>query len=166
MLPSSSTQAHKYPYLKSASLLSIRKQCDSNYSALFTAKYVTIFNSDKTSVPNGIRNTSDGLWDVTVVTSQPKPPLTATITQHTIYLLRLDKTKSQLASYLHAAAGCPTKSTSIQAINNGNFITWPGLTSKLISKHLPLSLPTLKGRLSQQHQNIRSTKRNLNKKEN
>ena len=64
-----------------------------------------------------------------------------------------------MASYLHAAAGVPKKSTFIQATNNGKFITRPGLTSKLISKHLPLSLPTLKVHLKQYHQNITSTKK-------
>ena len=44
-------------------------------------------------------------------------------------------------------------------MENGNFISWPGLTSKLISKHLPLSLPTLKVHLKQYHQNITSTKK-------
>ena len=56
--------------LKSASLLSIRQLCDSDCSALFTKKDVNNFNSDKTTVLNGIRNTSDGLWDVTIKSSK------------------------------------------------------------------------------------------------
>ena len=38
------------------------------------------------------------------------------------------------------------------------FSTWPGLTSKLITKHLPLSVNTALGHLRQQYQNTRSTK--------
>ena len=64
-----------------------------------------------------------GLWDVTIKTSHPEPPTTATINQHANYVLRIDNTKQELASYLHTAEGCTTKSTFIQAINNGNFIT-------------------------------------------
>ena len=37
-----------------------------------------------------------------------------------------------MAIYLHTVAGCPTKSTLIRAINIGCFITWIGLTSKII----------------------------------
>ena len=157
MLPSKATQAHAYPNLKSASLLSILQLCDSNCSALFTKKDVTIFNSENTPVLNGTRNTSDGLWDVIIETSHPKPPITAIIIQQENSVLRLDKKKSELASCLHTAEGCPKRSTFIQVINNGNFITWPGLTSKIISKHIPLSLTTLEVHFRQDQKNIRST---------
>jgi hypothetical protein len=46
----------------------------------------------------------------------------------------------------------------IKAINNGNFVKWPGLTSNLISKHLLPSIPTIKGHIKQEQQNLRSTK--------
>ena len=159
MLSSTATQAHVYPNLKIASLLSIRQLCYSNLSSLFTKKDVTIFNSDKTPVLNGTRNISDGLWDFTIETSQPEPPPTANINQHIYYFLSLENTKSKLAGYLHASAGGPTKSTLIQVINNGKFITFPGLTSKIITKNLPLSLPTIKFNLKREQKNIRSTTR-------
>ena len=162
MLPSTATQSHAYLNLKSASLLSIGQLCDSNCSAFFTKKDVAIFNLDKTPVLNGTRNTSDGLWHVTIETSQTETSPTATINQSANSVLRLYKIKSELASYLHAAAGCPTKSNFIQATHNENFITWPGLTSKLISKHLPLSLTNLKGRLNQDQQNIKTHQENCN----
>ena len=76
----------------------------------FQKNDVIILNSDKTNALNGIRNTSDGLWDVTIENSQPKPPLTTTITEHANYIHRLDKKKSELSSYLHDVAGLPTKS--------------------------------------------------------
>ena len=66
--------------------------------------------------------------------------------------------KSEMASYLHAAAGLLTKSTFIQAINNSNVITCTGITTNLISKHLPHYLPTLKVHLNQEQKNLRSTK--------
>ena len=117
------------------------------------------FNSYKTPVRNRTSKKWNGLWDTTIETSQPEPPPNATINKHANSFLRLDKKKSELASYLHADSGCPSKSTFIQEINNGNIITWPDLTSKLISEHLLLSPPTLKGHLKQDHQNIRSTKK-------
>ena len=48
MLPPTATQSHTYTNLKSARLSSIRQLCDSNYSAFFTKKGVTISNSEKT----------------------------------------------------------------------------------------------------------------------
>ena len=61
---------------------------------------------------------SDSLWYVTIETSYPEPPPTATLNQHSNSVLHLDKTKSELASYLRASAGCPKNSTYTQAINN------------------------------------------------
>ena len=104
ILSSTSTQSHTYPNLKSASILSIRQLCDSNYSSLFTKKDITISNSEKTTVFNGTSNTSNGLWDVTIETSHPEPPPTATINQQENSVLCLYKTKSELTSYLHADA--------------------------------------------------------------
>ncbi len=39
--------------------------------------------------------------------------------------------------YLHAAAGFPPKETFLSAVHAGNYATWPGLTTTLISKHFP-----------------------------
>ena len=84
-------------------------------------------------------------------------PTTPTNT-NTNATLCLDKTSSELYNYLHADAGCPTKSAFIQAINNVNFITWSGITTKLIPKHLPPYIPTLKVHLNQKKKHICSTK--------
>ena len=51
---------------------------------------------------------------------------------------------ADLAQFLHACAGAPVASTWCRAIDNGHFITWPGLTTQLIKKHLPPSIPTAK----------------------
>jgi hypothetical protein len=59
---------------------------------------------------------------------------------------------------LHAAAGFPTKDSWIKAINNGNYKTWPGITTKVVNKHFPESVETQKGHTKKQRQNVRSTK--------
>ena len=66
-------------------------------------------------------------------------------------------TKQELAIYLHAAAGYPPKTTFCRAIDDGFYATWPGLTSELIRKHLPKSVPTVMGRQKRMRQGIRST---------
>lgn len=73
-------------------------------------------------------------------------------------ILRTDKKATDLASFLHGACFSPSKDTFIKAINNNFFITWPGLTSKLISKHLLPSTATHSGHLRQEKQGLRSTK--------
>ena len=73
---------------------------------IFTKEDITILKSDKNPVINGIRNTSYGLWDVKIETSQTEPRITTTITQHANSVLCLDKTRSELSSYLHAAIDC------------------------------------------------------------
>jgi hypothetical protein len=60
--------------------------------------------------------------------------------------------------FLHAAAFSPVTSTWIDAINNGHFTTWPGLTAEAVRKHLPKSFATAQGHLDQARKNQRSTK--------
>ena len=55
-------------------------------------------------------------------------------------IIRKDKTKSDLAGFLHGAMGSVVPSTWIKAIKNNQFTTWPGLTGKLVKKHL---IPTI-----------------------
>ena len=155
MLPLAATQSHTYPNLKRTNLLWIGQLCDYDCFTLFTKKVVTIFNPDNNPVLNVKQNKSDGLWDVTITSYQYI--LTPT-TPNKNSILRLDKEKSELESYFYAAAGWLTKSTCIQEIKIANFITWPGLITKIIYRHLSLSIPTLNGNLKQEQQNIRSTK--------
>ena len=61
--------------------------------------------------------------------------------------------------YLHAACSSPTTSTWIQAINKNNFLTWPGLTQKLVKRHLPVTQATILGQIHRERQNLQSTKR-------
>jgi hypothetical protein len=48
--------------------------------------------------------------------------------------------------YFHAAADFPTKETFTNAVRAGNYATWPGLTTTLISKHFPDSDETQKSK--------------------
>ena len=73
-------------------------------------------------------------------------------------ILRKDKPHQELVTFLHGACFSPVVSTFIRAIDNGHFISWPGLTSALVRKHLNPSLFTAKGHLNQERQGIQSTK--------
>ena len=65
--------------------------------------------------------------------------------------------KRDIVRYLHRAAGSSVPPAWCTAIDNGNFTTWPGLSSHLVRKHLPKSLATAKGHMRQIRQNIWST---------
>ena len=62
-----------------------------------------------------------------------------------------------LVHFLHRACFIPVLDTWCNTIGSGYFTTWPGLTSKLVRKHLPTSIETAKGKLRLSRQHIRST---------
>ena len=63
-----------------------------------------------------------------------------------------------LVQFLHRACFIPVVDTWCKSINAGYFTTCPGLTSKLVRKHLPASIETAKGQLRLTHQHVRSTR--------
>jgi hypothetical protein len=66
--------------------------------------------------------------------------------------------KAELLQYLHASAYSPVPSTWNQAIANNQFVTWPGLTTKAVNRHLPKSIATAQGHLDKARKNRQSTK--------
>jgi hypothetical protein len=154
--------------LTSSSLVSIGQLCDDGCVVTLTRDDMKVIKED-TMILRGTRNTTDGLWDVELKRSPPHTPATpmiqkqiSTIVPDIRYkanvIIRKSQTKTDLAKYLHATCWSPSKSTFLNAINNGNFITWPGLTTKLIRGHLPESVATAKGHLDQEKKNLQSTK--------
>ena len=53
------------------------------------------------------------------------------------------KSKVDLVTYYQQKFWSPIKSTWIQSIKSGVFITWPGLTAELVQKYLPKSEATM-----------------------
>jgi hypothetical protein len=159
ILSKSAKRGHILPDLKTGSLISIGQLCDDDCTALFTKHHLKIFKNG-TAIITGRRNTSNGLWHI------PMPPVDQNQATHTPLppspqansIIRLAQTKQDLARYLHASALNPQISTLLRAIRRGHFLTWPNLTSTLITKHLPKSLFTSKGHLRMQQKNIQSTK--------
>jgi hypothetical protein len=111
-------------------------------------------------VLTGKRNNTDGLWDIpipsmlssTVHSADTKP------SQKINAIICKDQTKVQLAQYLYGCCGSPVVLTWKQAIRNGNFISWTGINSLSIDKHLPKSIASAKGHLDQERKNLQSTK--------
>lgn len=87
------------------------------------------------------------------------PNNTKFITHKSNIIIRRDKTKQELAQYLHACAFSPSISTFLSAIRKGHFLTWPGLITSLITRHLPPSPFTAKGHMNQEQKHLQSTKK-------
>ncbi len=60
----------------------------------------------------------------------------------------------QTLQYFHAAAGFLVKETFLAAVRAGNYSTWPGLMTTLISKHFPDSEETQKGHMKGQRKGV------------
>jgi hypothetical protein len=153
------------PTITKNSLLSIPKMADTRYITVFDDKEINIYDARDTTVLvmrqailQGWYDKKAKLWCVPLIpidlnknmdmifTTKPptkflpeqSPPTKAI---HNVYELKM---QPELIRYLHAAAGFPTKLTWIKAIKNKQFASWPGLTTKAVSKHYPESEETSK----------------------
>ena len=156
------TKAHVFPDLKSAPLLSVGALCDANYRVIFDKEKMNVYLDSQTlkdqlqtfpSVMQGIRNPMDGLWDVKISIHENKiePMMTDMPTHLVNIIIRKDiKPKSELIQYFQACCFSPTKQTFFQAVKNGNFITWPGLTATNVEKYYEPTIFTAKGHLNQE----------------
>jgi len=133
-MSSRARQSYSMPDLHSSSLLSIGQLCDEDFSAVFTKNRVKIFDNRNDLAITGQRNKQDGLWDVNFQSQIQQSRLQLQLpSPNANVILRHNMSDSNVAAFLHTAAGCPTKATFIVAIQNGNFTTWPGLTTSLIA---------------------------------
>ena len=144
------TSATIFPALTNSSLLSIGQLCDDNCSAIFTKTNLQIIKDDKI-ILEGMRNLTDGLWDVPLY-NEPQPYLSANA------IIQKKKSKEQLAAYYHACCFSPCISTFSKAIKNGNFHSWPGLQDLALYKHMKRTMATSMGHLDQEQQGLQSTK--------
>ena len=157
-IPNTSPQAqeaHIFPTLTSANLLSIGQLCDDNCIATFTKNKLKITKNNQT-ILEGERNNGNGMWYIPIQSSQLTEP-----TPSANVITKLHPA-SELIQFLHAAAFSPCPSTWIKAVEKGFFSTWPGVTKEAINKFLPKSIHTSMGHLDQERKNLRSTRREIN----
>ena len=131
--------------LRTGTLVSLSQLCDDDCLAMFSKYDVKIIKNNSVII-TGTR-TPNGLWSI---------PITLPMHQAN-GILRLDKSKEELALYYHATLGSPAVSTLLRAIRRGHLTTFPQLTTHLISKHLPKSIATTLGHQDQESKNLRST---------
>ena len=87
---------------------------------------------------NGFRNLGNGLWDV---------PFKEQGIDKINYIINRDRSKIELAQYLHGYTFSPFISTLQEYIRRGNFTTWPGIEQLNFKKLIKTTETTLKGHL-------------------
>ena len=97
----------------------------------------------------GVRNQEDGLWDV---------PIKKVQLEKANVIIRVDKTKNDLANFIHATMFSPTIDTLDKAIRNKNLLAMPGVNDVNFKKYLEDSTATAVGRIKQERKYLRSTK--------
>jgi hypothetical protein len=151
-------KAHVFDRITNSSLISLGQLCDNNCCiAIFTKQKMHVYKN-KTCVLSGTDNYIDGLWDIPLATTSLSLSLPPTPVFAANAIIRKDMTKTALAQYIYGCCGSPVLSTWQQAIQNGNFVTWPGIDSFSVDKHLPKSIASAKGYLDQEQKNLQSTK--------
>jgi hypothetical protein len=109
-LPLAARKAHIFPNMQAA-LLSIPKICDAGYHPLFSQTDVNIMDRNGTIVLSGRRDPLTKLWHVPIHHhAAGLPTLQSTNTMHFTNSAYHQKTKEDLITFLHAAAGYPPSS--------------------------------------------------------
>ena len=111
-----------------------------------------VFKNGK-QIITGSRNSQDGLWDVQIL----QPTSVCNILN---VIMKKDKKLQDLIHYYQACCFHPRKSTFLRAIQNGNFIKWPGLTSAAVNQYYVPTVESAKGHLNQERKFLQSTKYN------
>jgi hypothetical protein len=150
-------------------LISVPKMADHRYIAVFDKTEARIYDGTTTTITTlgeplivAPRCNVTGLWkmelnlDYEILGQEHPNHFIASIdAANTIFDL---PNTCQSLMYYHASAGFPVKETFTDAVGAGNYATWPGLTTTLISKHFPDSKETQKGHMKGQRKGVRSTR--------
>jgi hypothetical protein len=130
-----------------STLISVPKMANHGYIAVSDKMEARIYNGTTTTIrtlgdPLIVAPRCDvtGLWkmelnlDYEILGREHPNHFSVGInTANTIF--DLPNTRQSLMYYYHALVGFPVKETFMDAVRAGNYATWPGLTTTLISKH-------------------------------
>jgi hypothetical protein len=158
--------AHVLDGVTNASLISIGQLCDDDCIAVLDKQKLQVFKDAK-CVLEGTRNTADGLWDIAIplpvsMTTTAQSANWDQVPQHQLNaIIRKDLSKTELVQHLYGCCGSPVITTWKKAMQNGDFITWPGTDTLSIDAHLPKSIDSAKGHLNQERKNLQSTRKSL-----
>jgi hypothetical protein len=131
--------------------------CDHGCHVRFTAIDVTITLGPQTLF-TGVR-AAKGLWTVLLIPNPPQANAAPWQQANAATTISPPSSNtSELLQYLHASLLSPRKSTWLNAIRNGHFTTWPGITASSVNKLLPNAIATALGHMDQKRKNYRTTR--------
>ena len=162
-LPPAATTGYIIPGLNK-SLISVTKLCAAGCTVLFREdECVVKFKGNE--VLRGKKHDKNGLWYI---------PLLSTNQGANFVIQRDDKyfaggihqstSMEETIKFLHQCLFSPTVDTMCKAIDNGQLVGFPHITSKLVKKYLPLSTATAKGHLNRTRKGLRSTTKGIKTK--
>ena len=152
------------PGMKQRALMSVATLANNGYTTVFLPgqEGVNVFHAKDVNIsaiaPPALQGWRDdkGLWMVSVSDETPiRRNIDGTETAMSVY--DLPNTK-EVVRFLHASLGNPPRATLLTASQNGNLVTFPGMTPENISRHFPESDETQKGHMKQTKQGVWSTK--------
>ena len=149
------------PGLAHSSLISISTLCNNGCTATFTNTTCNIYYNQRL-VLTGERNHGTNLWrlPITPTTAPTRPPSTPTTTptpQQAHNVHTITHIQNRVLKYMHQAFFFPPIQTLLRAAHLGFLDTCPFLDAETISKHLPKSPATAKGRMRLHPKNQRPT---------
>jgi len=107
--------AYSFPNLTNESLLSVGQLCDDDCEVLFDKKKVQILKNNKI-ILQVQRSPIDKLYDINLEAYHTNNPSKNIHCHKMNYIIRKDRSKTDLARYLHTCAFSPSLSTFIRAI--------------------------------------------------
>jgi hypothetical protein len=152
------------PGMSQRALMSVATLANNGYTTVFLPgqEGVNVFHANDVDIssiaPPALQGWRDdrGLWMVSV-TGETTISQNIDVAETAMSVYDLPNTK-EVVRFLHAALGTPTRATLLTAAQNGNLVTFPGMTPENISRHFPESDETQKGHMKQTKQGVRSTK--------
>ena len=178
---------HVVPEQTQDTLISAVKLVDAGYTPILTKEDVKVYNTKdveikvkRDAILRGWRDKDTGLWRIPLeegatqqTVSDPDKQTILSAQKSAAEIIKKQDyddfmcsvyelaTQPEIVRFLHAAAGFPTKTTWLNAIQKGYFASWPGLTAKAVEKHFPESEETQKGHMRKVKAGRRSTKQKM-----
>jgi len=154
-LPLEAKQGHITPRLSNHSLICIFQLCDAECYVLFEKTNCTV-NYKGQTILKGAKCPNTRLWFLSIARNNILlKNISTTKQKNNVYDI---ESMEKSAKYLHQCIFFPPTSTLIKAIENDQLLTFPGLTSKLILKHLSPSMALPKEKLHPNKKHLQLTK--------
>ena len=155
-LPKEALSGYIIPGLNK-SLISVTKLCAAGCNVLFSDdECIVMFNGNE--LWQGKKHDKNGLWYVPLLPDTS--PTNYILQREDRYFaggIHQSTTMEETLKFLHQCLFSPTVDTLCKAIDNGQLIGFPHITSKLVRKYLPESTATAKGHLNRTQKGLQST---------